>query len=325
LLVGEAIDLDGQVAVVTGAGRGIGRAHAVALAERGAAVVVNDVGTGIDGTGRDEGPAREVVDEIRGAGGRAIASGHDLADPTDGAGPVEVALGEFGRVDVLVHNAGIVVAGPFAELPVSEVRRVLDVHLLGAWHVGQPAWRAMVSQGYGRIVLTTSGAIFGHPMVAPYAAAKHGIIGLTKSLHQEAAMAGIDLKVNAVAPIGATRMARDAQKDRFGALLDPAAVAAVVTYLASPASRVSGAVFHAGAGHVCEIFLGQTWGWARGEPGVTPEEVAAHLDEALDETAFSVPADTNASTDLVYAAATGKTAALESDEILPAAAREAAR
>jgi NAD(P)-dependent dehydrogenase (short-subunit alcohol dehydrogenase family) len=313
----DRIDLTGQVAVVTGAGRGIGRAHAVALAERGAAVVVNDIGAGIDGSGHDAGPAAEVVNEITAAGGRAVASTDDVGTPEGGAALVERARTEFGPVDIVVHNAGVVLAGPFASQPLADVRRVLDVHLLGAWHVGQPAWQDMAARGSGRIVLTTSGAIFGHPMVAAYAAAKHGIIGLTRSMHQEAVLAGLDIKVNALAPIAATRMAREAQKERFGPLMDPAAVAAAAVYLASPACELSGEVVHAGAGHWCRIFVGQTVGWARRAPGVTPEELAEHLSEALDPTGAAIPTDTNSSTDLIHHQATGRTEKLARPQIAP--------
>ena len=313
----ERIDLTRKVAVVTGAGRGIGRAHALALAERGAAVVVNDIGVGIDGTGQDASPAATVVDEITSAGGRAVASTDDVGTPEGGEALVGRATTEFGAVDIVVHNAGVVLAGPFATQPLADVRRVLDIHLLGAWHVGQPAWRDMAARGSGRIVLTTSGAIFGHPMVAAYAAAKHGIIGLVRSLHQEAAMAGLDIKVNALAPIAATRMAREAQKERFGPLMDPAAVAAAVVYLASPACALSGEVVHAGASHWCRIFLGQTAGWASGTPGITPEELAAHLAEALDPTGFAIPPDTNASTDLIHQRVTGRTEAMAQTQIAP--------
>jgi NAD(P)-dependent dehydrogenase (short-subunit alcohol dehydrogenase family) len=313
----ERIDLTGRVAIVTGAGRGIGRAHAVALAERGAAVVVNDIGAGIDGSGVDDGPAAEVVAEITAAGGRAVASIDDVATPDGGQALVSRAQAEFGAVDILVHNAGVVLAGPFASQPLADVRRVLDVHLLGAWHVGQPAWRDMAARGFGRIVLTTSGAIFGHPMVAAYAAAKHGIIGLTRSLHQEAAMAGVDIKVNALAPIAATRMAREAQKERFGPLMDPAAVGAAAVYLASPACELSGEVVHAGAGHWCRIFLGQTLGWANGAPGVTAEALGDHIAEAFDPAGFIVPPDTNASTDLIHQQATGRSEAMSRVQIAP--------
>ena len=313
----DRVDLSGQVAVVTGGGRGIGRAHALLLAERGAAVVVNDIGAGIDGSGADADVAGEVVDEIERAGGRALASTDDVATPEGGAALVTKALDAFGSLELLVHNAGVVLAGPFADQPMADVRRVLDVHLLGAWHVGQPAWKAMAEGGYGRIVLTTSGAIFGHPMVGAYAAAKHGLIGLTKAMHQEAALSGLDIKVNAVAPIGATRMAREAQKERFGDLMDPAAVAAVVVYLLSPQSPCSGEVFHAGGSHACRIFVGQTLGWAAGRAGVTPEEIADHLGEAIALDGFEIPSDTNTSTDLIHRIATGTVRAMTRDQVVP--------
>ncbi len=312
------IDLSGQSAVVTGAGRGIGRAHALALAERGASVVVNDIGAGIDGAGTERAPANEVVAEIERRGGRAQPSFDDVSTPEGGEALVGAAIDAFGKIDVLVHNAGVVLAGPFADQPIDDVRKVLDVHLMGAWHAGQPAWRDMATRGYGRIVLTTSGAIFGHPMVGAYAAAKHGIIGLTKSMHQEAALTGLDIKVNALAPIGATRMAREAQKERFGDLMDPSLVAAVCTYLASPDCDLSGEAVHAGGSHWCRIFLAQTRGWASGTPDVTPEEIRDHEDEAFELFDFEIPASTNDSTDLIHERATGTKVRMARDQIASA-------
>jgi len=311
------IDFIDQVAIVTGAGSGIGRAHALTLASRGAAVVVNDIGTGIDGKGADEGPAESVAKQINSVGGRAVASTHDVASPEGGRAIVDRALEAFGRVDLPVHNAGIVHAGNFAETPLDDVRRVLDVHLMGAWHVGQPAWHEMETRGYGRIVLTASGAIFGHPMVGPYAAAKFGLIGLARSLHHEALAKQVDIKINTVCPIAATRMAREAQKQRWGDLLDPAEVSAVVAYLLSRECRVSGEVLHAGGTHLCRIFVGQTLGWAKGVPGLLPEEVAEHLDDAFDEAGYAIPLNTNSSTDLLFERVTGRREALATDEIVP--------
>ncbi|MGH9037052.1 MAG: SDR family NAD(P)-dependent oxidoreductase, partial [Acidimicrobiia bacterium] len=251
------------------------------------------------------------------AGGRAVASTHDVATAEGGAALIDLAREAFGPVDLLIHNAGVVLAAPFADQSIDDVRRVLDVHLLGAWHVGQPAWRDMAARGYGRIVLTTSGAVFGHPMVGAYAAAKHGVIGLVRSLHQEAVLAGVDIKVNALAPIAATRMAREAQKERFGDLMDPAAVAAVAVYLLSPGCRLSGETVHAGGSHLCRVVLGQTPGWATGEPGATAEDFAAHLDQAMALEGLAVPGDTNASTDLIHQRATGRHQDLARDQIVP--------
>ncbi len=320
----KKIDLSGQTAIVTGGGRGVGRAHALMLAERGASVVVNDIGVEIDGSGSDTSLADEVVREIEKAGGKAVASTDDVGTPQGGASLADLAIKTFGKIDMLVHNAGIVQGAPFADAKIEDVQRVIGIHLMGAWHVGQPAWRDMASRGYGRIVFTGSGAMFGHPMVGPYAAAKHGLIGLAKALHQEAAMSQLDIKVNVVCPIAATRMARDAQKERFGAVMEPAGVSAVVTLLLSPEAPVSGEVFHAGCSHVAKIFVGQTMGWALRKPGVTPEQIRDHLDEAAAIDGFEIPPNANAMTDLIYRVVIGDEKSL-GDEILPTEYREKAK
>jgi NAD(P)-dependent dehydrogenase (short-subunit alcohol dehydrogenase family) len=315
------VDLKGRVAVVTGAGRGIGRAHALHLAGLGASVVVNDLGVAINGGPEDGSPAHDVVAEIEAAGGAALASTDSVASAEGGAAVVAAAVDGFGHIDLLVHNAGIVGAAPVATQAWDEVEAVLAVHLLGSYHIVRPAWPLMAEQGYGRIVLTTSGAIFGHPMVHAYAAAKAGVVGLTRSLAMEAAMGGLDIKVNSVAPIGATRMARDEQKARWGDLMDPDAVSAAVAYLCSEGCAVTGETFHAGGGHIGRIALGITRGWAKGEPGVTADEVGQHIDEAMDLSGLFVPPNTNSMTDFIFSVATGRTDALSGAEVLPTEAR----
>src|SRR5215470_9070750 len=171
------MDFSGQVAVVTGGGRGMGRTYSLLLASRGAAVVVNDPGFQPGGGEPDASVAAGAVREIEAAGGRAVPSTDSVATADGGAAVVETALRAFGRVDLLVHNAGVVAASTFADQPIEEVLSVLAVHLHGAWHVGQPAWRDMEKRGYGRIVLTTSMAQFGHYRQPAYAAAKTGVIG----------------------------------------------------------------------------------------------------------------------------------------------------
>jgi hypothetical protein len=180
----------------------------------------------------------------------------------------------------------------------------------------------MTARKYGRIVFTTSGAIFGHPMVHAYAAAKLGVIGLAKSIHEEAQLSELDIKVNVMGPIAATRMARDTQKQRFGDLMDPSNVAAVVTYLLSPECRVSGEVFQAGGSHAARIFLGMARGWASGKTGLQPEEVGRNLDEVMDLANHVVPVNGNAATDVVYQRATGRDDQMSYQEILPKASRD---
>jgi NAD(P)-dependent dehydrogenase (short-subunit alcohol dehydrogenase family) len=293
------IDLSGRVAVVTGAGRGIGRAHALLLASRGAAVVVNDLGVQPRGSDPDTTVAAAVVAEIWAMGGRAVASTASVASRDGGEAIVQTALDAFGRVDLLVHNAGVVTAAPFVEQPIEEVRRTLDVHLLGAWHVGQPAWRDMASRGYGRIVLTSSMAQFGHPGQGAYAAAKAGVIGLVRSLAHEASTAGLDIRVNAVCPFAGTRLAREETRARWQDLMDPANVAGVVAYLLSDECALNGQIVHAGGSHVALGVLGQTHGWVKGRTPVTPEDVRDHLDRICDADGMEQPPSAHAQMALV--------------------------
>ncbi|MFJ8025435.1 SDR family NAD(P)-dependent oxidoreductase [Streptomyces sp. NPDC096311] len=281
------IDFTGRVAVVTGAGRGLGRAYALLLAARGAAVVVNDL------PGEPTSAADEVVAEIVAAGGRGVAVTDSVATPEGGAAIVHRALDVFGRVDLLVHNAGVVSASTFADQPMEQVHEVLGVHLLGAWHVGQPAWRDMEKRGYGRIVLTTSMAQFGHFRQPAYAAAKTGVIGLVKSLAHEARTKGLDITANAIAPLAGTRLARPEAKELWGDLMSPDNVAGVVAYLLSEQCQVSGQVVHAGGSHVAHGFLAQTRGWAARATPLTPEQVRDHFAQACDPAGYETPADAN--------------------------------
>jgi NAD(P)-dependent dehydrogenase (short-subunit alcohol dehydrogenase family) len=299
------MDFSGQVAVVTGAGRGMGRAYSLLLASRGAAVVVNDPGVQPRGDDPDASVAAEVVSEIEAAGGRAVAATDSVATAEGGAAIVDTALRAFGRVDLLVHNAGVVTASTFADQPMDEVLNVMAVHLLGAWYVGQPAWRDMEKRGYGRIVLTTSMAQFGHYRQPAYSAAKTGIIGLVKSLAHEARHKEIDIKVNAIAPLAGTRLARPEAHERWGELIAPENVAAVVAYLLSDECPVSGEVVHAGGTHFARGFLAQTRGWSSGASPLTPEQVRDHFAEAFDLTGYLIPADANDQMDIVERAVLG--------------------
>jgi NAD(P)-dependent dehydrogenase (short-subunit alcohol dehydrogenase family) len=276
------IDLAGRVAIVTGAGRGLGRSYALLLAERGAAVVVNDV---------DDAAVDAVVSEIDGLGGRAVRATDSVGTPEGGAAVVAAAIDAFGQVDLLVHNAGIVFPSRFADQPIEQVRQTLDVHLFGAWHVGQPAWRDMAARGYGRVVLTSSMAQFGHFRQTAYAAAKSGLIGLARSLAHDAEDQGLDIKVNAICPLAGTRLALPAAKEAWGDLMDPANVAAVVAYLLSSECPVNGEIIHAGGSHVARGILGQTPGWYSGTPGLTPEDVRDHWTQVLDPADLILPAN----------------------------------
>lgn len=279
------IDFGGQAAVVTGAGRGLGREYALDLARRGARVVVNDV---------DRDVADAVVDEIRAADGTALAS-HDSVDtPEGGAAVVAAAVDAFGRLDAVVSNAGIFEMVPFDEMTVDQWRRMRSVHLDGTFHLCQPAYRRMKEQGGGRIVLVTSNtAAFGQETTAHYAAAKGGIIGLTHALANEGAPHGI--RVNAVLPVGRTRMMLDslgrgerhAVVDQLFEACRPELVVPLVTYFASSRCEVSHQLVSAVAGRFGRVFLGLGEGWLGDEP--TAEDVEAHLAEITATDPHTVP------------------------------------
>jgi NAD(P)-dependent dehydrogenase (short-subunit alcohol dehydrogenase family) len=295
-----AISLEGTVALVTGSGRGLGRAHAVELARRGAAVVVNDV----IGLGPGETPAADtVVVEIEAAGGRAAASHDSIATPVGGKAMVDLAVERFGRLDILVHNAGVWRNVPFAEMTPDQLDPVLDVHLRGAFFVAQPAWVVMQEQRYGRIVLTSSCAgAFGREHGANYAAAKAGLLGLSRALALEGADLGI--KANAILPhssgtdhwnddpsLGEWRVRLNAALGAAGPRRQPERVSSLVAYLASRECAVSGEAFSALAGRYARVFIGLGRGWLDPrDEFTTAEEIAAHLDEIEDLDGFLVPA-----------------------------------
>jgi NAD(P)-dependent dehydrogenase (short-subunit alcohol dehydrogenase family) len=280
------VTLEGRVVIVTGAGNGIGRAHAHLLADRGAAVVVNDLGGALDGTG-SSGAAGRVVEEIRSAGGTAVASTDSVSTVDGGASLVRRALDEFGQVDAVIHNAGILRDRTLAKLSDADVTDVLDVHLTGAFNVLRPAWPHMVERGYGRIVLTSSSSgLFGNFGQSNYGAAKAGLIGLMNVLALEGARRGI--LVNAIAPTAATRMT-DGLLGELADRFDPGHVAAVVAFLASERCRLNRHILTAGGGRVGRIFLGVTPGWYGGPEPVSPDEIAESIDEICRLDDFIVP------------------------------------
>jgi NAD(P)-dependent dehydrogenase (short-subunit alcohol dehydrogenase family) len=284
------LGFDGKVAVITGAGGGLGRSHALELARRGALVVVNDLGGSVDGTGSATTAAQAVVDEIKAAGGEAVANYDSVATPEGGAAIVQSALDAWGRVDIVINNAGILRDSSFKNMDASKVDPVLDVHLKGAFNVTQPAWEHMRSQGYGRIVCTASGAgVFGNFGQTNYGAAKMGLVGLTRVLAVEGAK--YNIKANAIAPVAKTRMTED--------ILGPAAdklrpelITPVVAWLAHADCPVSGELYSCGGGRVARVFLGVTPGIA--DPDLTVETVRDRWDEIRDESGYEVPADLNA-------------------------------
>jgi NAD(P)-dependent dehydrogenase (short-subunit alcohol dehydrogenase family) len=264
---------DGRVVIITGAGGGLGRSHALELARRGAQILVDDPGSALDGSGSSEFAADRVVDEITAFGGIAASSHESVATAQGGRAIVQAALDAFGRVDVLVNNAGILRDKAFHKMDDSMIDSVIDVHLKGSLYVSQPAFRIMRDQGYGRIVNTSSASgLFGNFGQANYGAAKAGLAGLTRVLAIEGAGHGI--KVNAIAPIASTRMTQDLLGDLAGKV-SPESVSPLVAYLAHEECSVSGHVYSVAGGRIARIFVGETQGVVL--PENTPEAIRANL------------------------------------------------
>lgn len=259
------VSFDGDVVVITGAGRGIGREHAKLCAQLGARVVVNDAGVSVDGA-QGENPADLVVAEILDAGGIAVASRHLIDDPRQAREIIELAIREFGDLHAVVHNAGILRDRTFHNLSDDDIERVMAVHLLGAFNVLRPAVVHMREQRYGRIVLTTSASgLLGTFGQSNYGAAKMGLIGLMNVLAIEGASRGI--LVNSLAPSARTRMTEDLLGPLAEAL-DPVHVAPLVAYLASRKCSVSHEIFAAGGGRFARMFVGVSPGWTSGKGNV---------------------------------------------------------
>jgi NAD(P)-dependent dehydrogenase (short-subunit alcohol dehydrogenase family) len=281
---------EGRVVVVTGAGGGLGRSHALEFARRGAQVVVNDLGGNVDGSGAGSAAADLVVKEIEAAGGIAVANYDSVSTVEGGEGIIKTALDNFGRVDVVINNAGILRDRSFAKMSKEEVELVLDVHLKGAFFVSQPAFRAMKENGYGRFVFTASAAgVFGNFGQANYGAAKMGLVGLSNVLAQEGAKANI--KSNVIAPIAMTRMTENIMGG-MGLKLDPEYVTSMVVYLSSEECELTHEIFSVGAGRYARVFVGLCQGWTDAEAeSVSAEAVRDHLDQIRDEAGYVVPAN----------------------------------
>jgi NAD(P)-dependent dehydrogenase (short-subunit alcohol dehydrogenase family) len=283
------LGFDGKVAIITGAGGGLGRSHALELAKRGALIVVNDLGGSVDGQGGSHTAAQQVVDEIKAAGGEAVPNYDSVATAEGGENIVKTAVDAFGKVDIIINNAGILRDASFKNQTPEMVDPVLDVHLKGAFNVTRPAWQLMRDQGYGRVVNTASGAgVFGNFGQANYGAAKMGLVGLTRVLAVEGAKNNI--KVNAIAPVAKTRMT----EDLLGPIADglgPEFVTPVVAFLAHESCPVTGEVYTLGGGHVARVFIGVTPGYT--DKNLTVESVAEHFDQIRDEKDYEVPSQLN--------------------------------
>jgi NAD(P)-dependent dehydrogenase (short-subunit alcohol dehydrogenase family) len=283
------LGFDGKVAIVTGAGGGLGRSHALELARRGARVVINDLGGSVDGSGASVGPAAEVVKEIEALGGEAVANGDSVATPEGGAAIVAAALDAFGRVDIVINNAGILRDKAFHNTTPELLDPVIDVHLKGAFNVTRAAWVHFREQNYGRVVNTSSNSgLLGNFGQSNYGAAKMGLVGLTKVLAIEGAKYGI--KANAIAPVAFTRMTAELMpglEDK----LKPELVSPVVVYLAHEDCPVTGEIYSAGGGVVARYFVGLTPGYVN--PDQTVEDIRDNFEQIRDETGYIVGRSNN--------------------------------
>jgi NAD(P)-dependent dehydrogenase (short-subunit alcohol dehydrogenase family) len=292
----NVIDYEGQVAVVTGAGRGLGRLYALELARRGAAVVVNDLGGTMHGEGADASVADQVVEEIQKAGGRAVASHDSVDSPEGGRAIVDAAVDAFGRLDAVISNAGIFNSIPFDQLSADDWRRMLQVHLDGGFYLSQPAFKVMAKQQYGRFVFISSSAgNFGQPMEAHYAAAKTGLVGLSNVIAIEGAAHGI--LSNTVLPTGFSRMVTETVGDEkflkesgFMRAIRAELVVPLVAFLASRACDFTHRNYSACAGRYARVFVGLSEGWiADTDSEPTAEDIHAHLHEVSATEKFIVP------------------------------------
>jgi len=288
---------DERVAIVTGAGGGLGRSHALMLAKRGARVLVNDLGGALDGSGSSASAAQRVVDEISALGGTAIANHDSVATADGGEAIVTAAIDAFGRVDILINNAGILRDKAFHKMDADYIDAVVDVHLKGALFVSRPAFALMRAQRYGRVVNTSSASgLFGNFGQANYGAAKAGLAGLTRVLAIEGAEHGI--KVNAIAPIALTRMTEGILGE-LASKVAPETVSPLVVYLASEECAVNGSVYSVAGGRIARIFVAETYGVVLNEN--TPEAIQARWTEIddVDDTRLHEPTSLDGETAII--------------------------
>jgi NAD(P)-dependent dehydrogenase (short-subunit alcohol dehydrogenase family) len=271
---------DGRVAIITGGGRGLGAAYARLLASRGAKVLVNDLGAPIKGDGADAGVARQLVDEIRAAGGEALANADSVATPEGARAIVQAALDAWGKVDVLIHNAGNVRYGTIRDVTYEDFRAVLDVHLMGAFHMVKAAHPLMCDAGYGRIVLTSSiGGIYGNQACVNYGISKAGMIGLNNVAALEGEAHGV--RSNVIVPSAVTRMAEGLDISQYPPM-EPELVAPAVAWLAHERCDLTGEMIAAIGGRVARCFIAETKGAYR--PSWTIEEVDQAMAAVHDKT-----------------------------------------
>ncbi|MGV0745197.1 SDR family NAD(P)-dependent oxidoreductase [Mycolicibacterium sp. XJ870] len=289
----QELRFDDRVAVITGAGRGLGREYALLLASKGAKVVVNDPGGSLTGDGSDSAPAQDVVREIVAAGGTAVASTDSVATPEGGQAIIDTAIEHYGRLDILIHNAGTVRRGSLKELSYEDFEAVLDVHLRGAFHVVRPAFPVMCAAGYGRVVLTSSiGGLYGNHNVANYGVAKAGLIGLSNVVALEGAAEGV--KCNVIVPSAVTRMAEGIDTSAYPPM-GPELVAPTVGWLAHESCSVTGEMLIAIGGRVAKAVIAETRGVY--QPAWTIEDVAENIDavgDLADSVIFPVVPDGHA-------------------------------
>ncbi len=282
------IRFDDRVAIITGAGGGLGRTYALELAKRGAKVVVNDLGGKADGTGKSSSMADTVVEEITGAGGTAVANYDSVATPDGGNAIVQTALDSFGTVDIVINNAGILRDRTFAKMTVEEIDLVLDVHLRGAFYVTQPAFQVMKERGYGRLIFTSSGAgVFGNFGQTNYGAAKMGLVGMMNVLAVEGAK--YNIKCNAIAPTAKTRLTEDLLGP-MAEFVAPETVTPMVIYLVSEACDITHEIFSIGGGRFARAFIGVTPGWFAGKGAVvSADDVAANIEQIRKTDGYTIP------------------------------------
>jgi NAD(P)-dependent dehydrogenase (short-subunit alcohol dehydrogenase family) len=270
---------DGRVAVITGSGRGLGRAYAELLASRGARVVINDNGSALAGEGRDAAPAHDAAAAINAAGGEAVANTDTVATPEGGKAIVETAMDHFGRIDVLIHNAGNSIFAPLGEISYEQFRASVDIHLLGGFHVVRPAFPIMTGAGYGRVVLTGSiGGLYGMPTVVGYGVAKAGMIGLNNIVAIEGAAHGV--KSNIILPAAHTRMAEGIDTSQMPPMT-PAQVAPAVGWLAHESCSITGEMLVSVGGRVARALIAETPGVYR--PDWTIETIGEAIDAIRDQ------------------------------------------